>query len=281
MMSPETLAIAYGLSSALTWGAGDFSGGFATKRGNVFAVIFFSQVTGAGLLLAWQFFFGRGWPSPDQVIWGSAAGVCGAIGLVALYRGLASGRMGIVAPLSAIMTALVPIMCAFFSEGLPKTAQLAGLGVALAAVWFLSAADTGLQRNSGQLTLPLMAGVGFGLFFVCIDRASTSGILWPLIMARLASLGIFTSILFTRRQMALPEKNQLACMVLAGIMDTAGNAFFALACQVGRLDVSAVLASMYPASTVLLAWVLLKERLHPRQWIGVGTALCALALIAA
>jgi drug/metabolite transporter (DMT)-like permease len=280
-MTPETLAITFGLSSALTWGAGDFTGGFATKRGDVVTVIFFSQVTGGLLLLAGQFLFGRGWPVAGQVVWGAAAGVCGAFGLVALYRGLASGRMGIVAPLSAVMTALVPVIVAFLNEGLPKSTQLAGLGVALMAVWFLAGSPGGPVRISGELGLPLLAGVGFGLFFVCIDRASSGGILWPLIMARIASLFIFTSILLARRQRGLPERYQLGFMALAGVMDTAGNAFFALACQHGRLDVAAVLASMYPASTVFLAWGLLKERLHFRQWVGVGAALCALALIAA
>jgi drug/metabolite transporter (DMT)-like permease len=188
--------------------------------------------------------------------------------------------MGIVAPLSAVMTALVPVIFAFFSEGLPKPNQLIGLSIAMVAVWLLSGADTGSLKISSEFALPLLAGVGFGLFFVCIDRASSSGILWSLIMARLASLFIFTSILFTRRQMALPEKNHLGWMALVGILDTAGNAFFALACQLGRLDVAAVLASLYPASTVFLAWGLLKERLHPRQWIGIGTAIGALVLIA-
>lgn len=279
-MSPETLAITFGLSSALTWGAGDFTGGFATKKGNVFAVIFFSQATGGGLLLAWQLIFGKGWPVADQAIFGAVAGLCGAFGLVALYRGLASGRMGIVAPLSAVMTALVPMTFAFINHGLPEKFQLAGLGIALLAVWFLAGAHSGSIRINGELLLPLLAGVGFGLFFVCIERASKSGIAWALIMARAASLSIFTSILFSRRLMALPEKKNLAWMALAGILDMAGNAFFALACQLGRLDVAAVLASLYPASTVFLAWGLLKERLHPRQWVGVGAALCALVLIA-
>ncbi len=279
-MNPEILAFTYGISSAVSWGAGDFSGGFATKRGNVFSVIFFSQVIGLSLLIGMGAIVSEPAPDRNQILWSALAGLMGAFGLAALYKGLADGSMGIVAPLSAVMTALVPTLFAAYLEGIPRTTQLFGFGSAMVAVWFLSTTRSASALDLSQLWLPFVAGIGFGLFFVCIERASSNAIVWPLIIARIASMSIYALILLTRRQPILPRKNQWSLIALSGVLDTAGNTFFVLAAQVGRLDVSAVLASMYPAATVLLARAVLKERLHLRQWVGVGIALFALALIA-
>jgi drug/metabolite transporter (DMT)-like permease len=149
------------------------------------------------------------------------------------------------------------------------------------AVWLLSAATSGARIRRNELILSLLAGFGFGLFFICIDRVAEQAIVWPLVAARLASVTLLGAIFAVRRNIALPLRNQWSYIVLAGIFDTAGNTFFALASHVGRLDIAAVLASMYPASTVILARGLLKERLRPQQWLGVVVALVALALIAA
>lgn len=280
-MSPEALTFTYGLGSAISWGAGDFSGGFASKKGDVLTVIFFSQIVGILMLLGLLFFFAENLPGLAQALWAGMAGWMGAFGLVALYKALANGRMGVVAPLSAVMTALVPMISSFYFEGLPQGTRLIGFGSAMAAVWLLSMTQSATRIDLQQLMLPFIAGLGFGLFFVCIDRASGDTIIWPLILARMTSLSIFGTILCARKKKAPPHKNQWILIGLTGILDTAGNAFFIMAAQIGRLDVSAVLASMYPAATVMLAWVLLKEHLQPRQLIGVGTALLALALIAA
>lgn len=279
-MSPETLAITYGLSSALSWGAGDFSGGLATKRGDVFTVIFYSQIIGIILLAGLSFLFPETLPNMNQIFWGALAGLMGAFGLVALYSALAGGSMGIVAPLSSVLTALVPMTWSFVWEGLPASNRLLGFAGALLAVWLLSTTSNDIKVSLRHLLLPLIAGLGFGLFFVCIDHASAKMIIWPLIIARLASLAMFGLILSVRKKKASLRKGQWIPIALAGILDTAGNAFFVLAAQSGRLDVSAVLTSLYPAATVMLAWGVLKERLNWRQWVGVGTALLALGLIA-
>jgi drug/metabolite transporter (DMT)-like permease len=188
--------------------------------------------------------------------------------------------MGIVAPVSAVMTAVVPMLFGFFIEGLPRTTQLMGFCIGMSAVWFLSASgeDSGLQKN--ELVLALAAGLGFGSFFICIDRVSDNAILWPLMAARMASISVMAMLLVGRGKMGFPQRNQVPYIILAGVLDTAGNAFFAMSSQLGRLDVSALLASMYPASTVVLAWCILKERLNGRQWVGLLAALGALALIA-
>ncbi|MEJ2638766.1 MAG: DMT family transporter [Desulfosarcinaceae bacterium] len=279
MISPEAWAVTFGLGSAISWGAGDFSGGFASKRTSALTVIFYSQMIGVALLIGLQRFFpGHGW-TLGQLLWGALAGVSGVVGLIALYRGLATGRMGIVAPLSAVLTALVPLVLAFLTEGLPRQTQLTGFGLALMAIWLFGANEARSRAFRAELGLSLVAGAGFGLFFVSIDHISSEAILWPLIAARVASVTVIGSILAVRRQLAPPPRHQLLVIALAGSLDVAGNGFFALASKMGRLDMAAVLASMYPVTTVLLARCLLKERLRRQQHIGLVAACAALVLI--
>ena len=157
-MNSDFLAITYGLSSALTWGAGDFSGGFATKRSNVFTVIFISQIIGAILLVLLGFVFSEAIPDLSYLLWGALAGLFGTLGLIALYTALAKSKMGLVAPLSAVVTAIIPVVFTFFSEGLPKVNQLIGFGIALLAVWFLSYSGKKTRVERKELGLSLLAG---------------------------------------------------------------------------------------------------------------------------
>ena len=279
-MGADFLAVIYGLSSAVSWGAGDFSGGLASKRTSVFTVVLISQVVGILLLIASAFAFAEVIPDSNYLVWGAFGGVFGSLGLVALYSALAQSQMGLVAPLSAVVTAIIPVVFAFFSEGLPKTTQMAGFGIALVAVWFLSYSGSKNKLVKKELVLALSAGIGFGLFFIFIDKASSEAVMWPLVSARFASLTLLVIIILFRRGVQKPSIRQIPYIVMAGVFDAGGNALFAMAAHLGRLDVSSVLASLYPASTVLLAWLFLKERLHSQQWIGVVAAFSAMVLIA-
>ena len=267
-----------GLISAACWGAGDFSGGLATKRANVYSVVIASQLVGVILLIGLALAFSESTPTLLQIVWGGAAGVAGAIGLIALYRALALGRMGVAAPVSGVVTAIVPVIGGMFIEGLPKTIQLIGFIVAMIGVWFVSRADDSkiIWRD---LNLPIVAGIGFGFFLIFINRASGNGILLPLVAARAASLGVTVIATSIMRQPLLPKIDHLPLIAIVGVMDAGGNAFYALAAQMGRLDVSAVLSSLYPASTILLAWIVLKERLTRTQWAGVAATMLAIVLI--
>ena len=279
MFSTETLAVTCGLTSALAWGASGFCGGLATRRGNVLTVIVFSQLIGTGLLLIFSLLFAKEMPEFHLLSIGGIAGICGTFGLVAFYRGLALGRMGIVAPISAIVTAVIPVLFAIFNEGLPKTTKLYGFSIALVSVWFLSHTTQDSKIRFNELYLPVLAGFGFSLFLILIDQVSNEAILWPLFAGRLSSVSLMTLILLKQNHPKVPAYNQLFFIALAGISETGGSGFFALATRLGRLDISTVLGALYPAVTVLLARYILKERLLRGQWVGVMIALCALVLI--
>ena len=276
----DLFAVFSGLASAACWGAGDFSGGVATKHSNVYTVVIVSQFVGVIFLIAVALLILEPFSAPADMLLGAAAGISGVIGLVALYRGLAVGRMGIVAPVAAVVTAVVPVVFGFFREGLPAPQQLAGFVIALCAVWFISRSGNNERPQVVELGLPLVAGLGFGLFFILIDRMSTGAVVWPLVAARLASIGLLLLFVSLRRQREVLTIRRLPVIALAGILDAGGNAFFTLAAQAGRLDIAAVLASLYPAATICLAWFILREKLVPQQWGGVAAALFAVVLIA-
>lgn len=280
MIPAESMSIICGLASALSWGAGDFAGGLASRRGSALTVVFFSQLIGGTLLLVLAMLFSRSLPPVAHLLSGGLAGVFGVLGLIFLYKGLAQGRMGLVAPLSAVVTALIPLSFSILAEGFPGLPRIIGFAIAMAAVWLLSSPGGHLKIERRELQLSLFAGLGFGLFFIFLDHASSQAVLWPLVTARAAAIGTMFVLLVARRQLAKPFRGQFTTIALAGILDTTGNAAFAMAAHVGRLDIAAILASLYPASTVMLAWLVFHERLGRQQWIGVAAAGGAFVLIA-
>lgn len=281
LLTPELLAVIYGLLSSTCWGAGDFSGGFATKRSPVYAVILVSQLFGTSLLILMAFLFSETIPSLNSLVFGGIAGICNIFGLVALYRGLANGRMGIVAPVAAVIAALLPVLVSFLSEGIPAIQKIIGFGAAFLAVWLLTRSGGSHEPiRLRELKLPIFAGIVFSVFFTLIGRASREAVFWPLIVAKIASIIVLIVFAGWRRHCIAPAKNQIMLLGFIGIIDAIGSLFFALAAQVGRLDIATVLSSLYPAVTVLLAWIILKERLSRQQWAGVIAALMALSLIA-
>jgi drug/metabolite transporter (DMT)-like permease len=280
MAASQWPGIIFGLSSALSWGTGDFTGGIATKRSNAYTVVIVSQAIGLVLLAGLVLFLGEPVPSANDLLWGGGAGIAGTIGLVALYRGLAGGRMGVVAPVAALVTAALPLGWGLLVEGLPAVRQIAGFWLAFVAVWFISHSADGMVTRVRDLALPIVAGLGFGLFLILIDRVSNAAVLWPLSAARVASVGLLLVVMVLMRPVEVPASSQLPLIVLAGIFDTGGNAFYALAARAGRLDIAAMLSSLYPAVTVLLARLVLKESISRRQWVGVVSALMAVVLIA-
>lgn len=273
-------SVAFGLASAVSWGAGDFSGGLASRRTPAAGVVIASQGVGIALLVVLAAATREAAPTPGQLGWAALAGANGAFGLLALYSALASGRMGIAAPVSGVVGAVVPVLVGASLHGSPGALRLAGFALALAGVWFLTAAGGGAERaGARELVLPLLAGVSFGLFLVFIHRAGGTTVLWPLTAARATSMAVLAAIGGVTGSLRLPGRSALGLTCLAGLLDTGGNAFFVLAAQAGRLDVAGVLSSLYPAATVLLACLLLGERLTGRQTAGALATLAAIVCV--
>jgi drug/metabolite transporter (DMT)-like permease len=280
MAFAEHLAVTYGLAAAAAWGAADFSGGLATRRTSALTVVLVSQVVGGLGLAGLALILGAPLPSTANLALAGAAGLAGACGLLALYRGLARGPMGLVAPVAAVVSAVLPILAAALLEGAPSRTQAAGFAMGLAAVWALSRSGGTAGLGTASMGLPVAAGMCFGIFLILIDRVSTEAGLWPLAAARAASVALLLGVAVTRRGPRGRVRGNLTAIVLAGIGDTAGNALFALAARHGRLDIATVLSGLYPGATVLLARAVLQERLRPSQWAGVLAALAATALLA-
>jgi drug/metabolite transporter (DMT)-like permease len=282
MIPVEFLVVFFGLMSAMCWGAGDFSGGFASKRANVYSVVLITQIVGIFLLAFSAHLIAEEMPPFGGMVWGVVAGVFIGIGLLALYRGLSQGNMGFVAPISAIVAASVPVIYGTFYEGLPAIHQMVGFAFALVAVWLIAGGGDGNSKiERTDLILPLIAGMGFGLFFISIDKVSDTAILWPLTAARIAAAITLIIFIALKKQVYIPPKSVLPIIVIAGIFDTGGNTFFAFASQAGRLDIASITSSLYPAGTVLLAWFILKEKLSSKQWLGLAAALIAIIFISA
>jgi len=281
MANPEIAAIIYGLVSAASWGSGDFTGGFATKSSSVAGVLLIGYCVSVVLLSASALWLGSAAPDMNSMAAGAMAGVTGLIGLAALYKGLAGGQMGIVAPLAAVTTATLPVFWGIYLEGYPSGWQIMGFLAAFAAIWLLSRPENSQEIQLRWVGLPITAGIFLGLSMIFIDQAAEQSVLWSLVITRFSGIVILIAVIFLFRKGALPLKHNYPVVCLSGIFDTGGYTFYAFAANSGRLDTAAVLASMYPATTVMLAWLLLKERLAGRQWLGVVAALTAIFLIAA
>ena len=276
------MSVLFGLLSALAWGGGDFFGGLASRKTGAYRAVFYGEILGLGLLLIALAVVRESLPPWGSLLLALAAGAIGSVGLLILYHAIISGQMSIVMPVSALLAAALPVAVGAFLQGLPGPSKLAGFALALLAVWLVAQEDeqkTHLKRLA-DLRLPLLAGLCFGTYFVMMHQASTSAVVWPMVASRSGgTLIILFFILVSRQDMRMNASTAWPLIGLNGVLDVGGNLFYILATQIGRLDVSAVLSSLYPGATVLLAWVFLKERINRVQWAGILAALAAIALL--
>ncbi|KXS40436.1 MAG: hypothetical protein AWU59_2539 [Methanolobus sp. T82-4] len=279
MIPPESLAIIFGLTSALSWGAGDFVGGCAARRTSAYSVVLATQIVGIIAFPALAIAFSESMPSMDNLMWGAFAGFFGAAGLIALYMGMAKGKITIVATLAAVLSVIVPVIYSVLIEGIPSIFKIAGFVFAFIGIWFIVRMDGGPDLKVKDLEYPLLAGTLFGLFFISIDNFSDTGIYWPLTASRITALIMLTGFIMLTKTASKPTSDVLLIVILAGLFNTGGATLFTLASGAGRLDVATILSSLSPAVTVLLAGIILKEKLAPRQWIGVIASLIAIILI--
>lgn len=272
--------------SAVTFGAGDFLGGLASRRSSPLRVVAVSQLYGLALIAALIVVFPPDAFTSVDLGWGAAAGASGGAGLVALYRGLSRARMGVVAPVTAGIGAIVPAVYGLVTGERPSTVALTGVVIALLAIFVVGWPPGGGNSSAGGagtrgLPEALAAGLAFGAFFIFLSNVSADSGVWPLVGARLGSLTLLWLLL-----VVLPgtvsiraETNRL--ILGAGLFDILANVLFLYATRGGLLTLVAVLTSLYPAATVLLARVVLHERLTTSQVGGVALALAGMAMIAA
>ncbi|MFZ1134662.1 MAG: DMT family transporter [Candidatus Korobacteraceae bacterium] len=278
MTTGTTEASGLSLLAAAVWGGGDFSGGLAAKQASVFRVVAVAHACGLLAMLAMVAITGEALPPRADLLWGAFAGFAGAFGIAALYKALAIGRMGVIAPVASVVTGILPVLVGFRTEGLPDRIQLIGFALALVSIWLVARPNEQVDSHRG-LGLAVLAGVTFGLFLIASKQAGHHGVFWPLVAARAVSTTLMLVIVaFTPRD-PRPLRSVVWPMVWSGLLDSAGNALFIAATRHGRLDVAAVLSSLYPASTVILARVLLKERISPMQGAGIVGAMISVALI--
>src|SRR5688572_15212578 len=217
-----------------------------------------------------------------RVVWVSAiGGMLGTTGLLILYYSLTKGLMSIAAPVSALFAAVLPVIVGSLTEGLPGPFQLLGFVLALGAVWLISQGNGSFHVSSlSDLRLPILAGLGFGCYFILLHSATqdTTATLWPMITSRIAGTLLVLAFVLARREPLGVPRGAWNVVLINATLDLFGNFFYILASKAGRLDIAAVLSSLYPGATVVLAWLLLKEHLSRWQLVGILLALGAIVL---
>ena len=276
----ESTTIVFALGAALAWGAADYGGGLVSRRTSVHGVVLGTQLVGLLLAVGLTLVRAEPFPGPEDLGWSLVAGVLGALGVTALYRGLAVGRMGIVAPITGVLAAVIPVVAGMLLEGVPPPLVLVGIVLAILAVLLVSrVADEGGGRAG--LAEALVAGVAIGLFAIAISRLSDGHVFGPFVVVRATQAVLVTGLLVVTRAAWRPTSRAIPALVAIGILDMTGNSLYVLAVQAGALAVASVLASMYPVVTVLLAVAFLRERITRDHWVGIGLAAVAIACIGA
>jgi drug/metabolite transporter (DMT)-like permease len=271
--------VVFGLISAAAWGAADFGGGLTSRRAALFGVVLVSQLVGMVIAFGLAIIRAEPMPALADVGWGAAAGATGAVGILGLYGGLAVGRMGIVAPVTGVLAAAIPVLVGILLEGLPPALVTLGIVVAIVAVPLVSRVSDDGGGRSG-IELALVSGVALGLTSVCLSRIDDAVVFGPLTAMRLTEAAVVAVAIVIGRRSARVPRAVVPAIFLVGLLDMAGNAFFLFAAATGQLAVAAVLTSLYPVGTVILAAAVLRERIAPVNAAGIGLALVAIGLIA-
>ena len=273
------------LGAALLWGGGDFAGGLGVRGGGggmaaALRFVVVSHAVGLCVLLGVAFAWGGAFPQGAALAWGIGAGVSGGLAVAVFYVALSRGAMGAAAAVSGLLAAAIPALLSAGLEGGPGIRRVVGFVAAGFAIWLIGTGEETGDASRG-MGLAIVSGAGFGVLFIALRFAGTAGVVWPMAVARMASVTTCGLLLVlgwrgTRMAMGRPA---LACALAAAVLDAGGNMLFVAATRAGRLDVAAVLASLYPATTILLAAWRLKEAPSRKQGVGMGIAAAAVVLI--
>jgi drug/metabolite transporter (DMT)-like permease len=286
--APGLHFVGLGLAASVFWGASDFLGGLATRKAHVVLVVALAHSLSLGLLLLIALATHSPVPPQRFAIFGLCAGAFGGLALILYYQALSLGEMGLTTALTGLLTALVPVVFSFVTQGSPKSSQIAGFVLAAAAIALFAYAPAGKPRPLA-LGLATLAGLGFGVFLVVLQIGIAGGILWQLIYSRVASATLAGSVVvwiqLRARQDAAIWRQQARrhgffwVAGSAGVLEASGSLLYMGAAHEGRLDVAAVLASLYPVVTILLAAWFLKEKTTSSQALGMALALGAVVLV--
>jgi drug/metabolite transporter (DMT)-like permease len=282
------------LAAAVLWGGGDFSGGMGVKHaggsmGAALRIILLSHCASFSVLVLVAWSRGDAFPHGVALAWGLVAGVTAGVALACFYIALSRGAMGASAAVSGLLAAAIPTVFSAEAEGSPGVLRLAGFVVAGAAIWLIAAGENAEAKpaDRGTFWLAVIAGVGFGIYFTALKvAAATTGVIWPIATARMGSLTVCSLMLVGTSLKARAGEVQarvtrpvVLWALATALLDTSGNLLYIAATRAGRLDVAAVLASLYPASTILLAAWTLHERPTRRQGLGMAVAAAAVVMI--
>lgn len=281
------MAYLLALGSALLYGAGDFTGGLASRRAGTLPVVFLSQLSGLLALVLLLPVLPHASPSRADLLWGACAGLTGGIGVALLYRALAIGIMAVVAPTTAVCAVTIPVLVSVLLGERPVPLAVAGITLGIASIVLVSrqqpaAPALGEPASRGRpsgIGTALASGIAIGFFFLSLAQTRSEAGMWPLLVSRSVSVSLFGILVVTRGQSLRIPARIMALAVVCGVIDMLANALYLLAAQQGPLSLVVTLSSLYPASTVLLARIVLNERLNPWQLTGVGCALAAVVLI--
>jgi len=277
------------IASAFFYGAADFTGGLTTRRAGTIPVVLLSQFSGLAALVLLLPVLPPAAVGRADFVWGGIAGLAGGVGVALLYRALSIGVMAVVAPTTAVCAVTIPVVYSVLRGERPSPLAVAGILLGITSIVLVSQQRSASDNNAGQRTglgkLPLgvgtalISGVAIGFFFLGLAQTSPQAGMWPLVASRSVSVTLFAVIASARHSTLRMPPRLLGLVVLAGVVDMLANALYLAAAQQGSLSIVVTLSSLYPASTVLLARLLLHERLNLLQVTGVGCALAAVVLI--
>jgi drug/metabolite transporter (DMT)-like permease len=280
VLIPYQLApAASALAATFAWGMSDFVGGYASRKANAFLLTTITHFSGTTLMLILALLFHSPFPAKPNLQWAVAAGLFGGVALAVFYRALSAGNMGLTAPVSAVLGAGIPTIFGFFTQGFPGVTAIAGFVLAGVGIWLISRSEGSVGRPKG-ISSALLAGVGFAGYFLCINQAGHASVFWLAGASRFVSLLTTGAIVLATRQFGPMDRAGIAWGLGAGVLDITGSAMFIFADQRGRLDAAVVISSLYPAITVLLARLFLKEHFSRWKVIGMIAALVAVPLVA-
>jgi drug/metabolite transporter (DMT)-like permease len=275
------LSYALAVLSSITYGTADFLGGLATKRSTMFSVVVFSQFFGLIVLVISLPFLPPSSPTAIDFAWGAASGLAGGIGVALLYRALAIGVMSVLAPVTAVCAVILPLIVGIALGERPTGLAIVGVVLAIVAIVLVSQAGRIGEEKAGWTGLPIAiaSGIAIGIFLIFLERTGASAGLWPLIPARVVSVAFFIIAGLMLREKLIPRRESMPIVIGGGVFDILANILYLIAVQRGLLSSVATLTSLYPASTIILARIVLRERLRLLQQAGVACAVVAIVLI--